>query len=135
MDNIIHSVDGTRLIVFPEGHIDSANAQDFEETINELRSKGSYDEIELNCGQLQYISSAGLRVILRLRKDVKAVVLSDVSPEIYEILDVTGFMWSHSRRSGGSASWRAKPSCSASRRPFLMMWSGWGTVTEQSTSC
>ena len=91
MDNIIHSVDGTRLIVFPEGHIDSANAQDFEETINELRSKGSYDEIELNCGQLQYISSAGLRVILRLRKDVKAVVLSDVSPEIYEILDVTGF--------------------------------------------
>ena len=62
-------------IVFPEGYIDSANAQDFEETINELRSKGSYDEIELNCGQLQYISSAGLRVILRLRKDVKAVVL------------------------------------------------------------
>jgi anti-anti-sigma factor len=91
MDNIRHSVDGTRLIVFPEGHIDSANAQDFEETINELRSRGSYDEIELNCGQLQYISSAGLRVILRLRKDVKAVVLSDVSPEIYEILDVTGF--------------------------------------------
>ena len=71
MDNIRHSVDGTRLIVFPEGHIDSANAQDFEETINELRSRGSYDEIELNCGQLQYISSAGLRVLLSSQKKMK----------------------------------------------------------------
>lgn len=91
MSDLRYSVDGARLILFPEDHIDSANAPGLEERINELRSGGSYDEIELNCGRLQYISSAGLRVILRLKREVKMVVLSDVSPEVYEILDVTGF--------------------------------------------
>ena len=91
MDNIRHSVDGTRLIVFPEGHIDSANAQDFEETINELRSRGSYDEIELNCGQLQYISSAGLRVLLATKKELGngEVRVRNVPPTIKDILNVT----------------------------------------------
>ena len=94
MDNIRHSVDGTRLIVFPEGHIDSANAQDFEETINELRSRGSYDEIELNCGQLQYISSAGLRVLVNAAqilddRDGEVKVLN-ANKDVRNIFDITG---------------------------------------------
>lgn len=41
--------------------------------------------------QLQYISSAGLRVILRLLKTGKQIKMVNVSPEVYEVLDVTGF--------------------------------------------
>ncbi len=91
MSEMRSRADGKRLILFLEDHIDSANAPELEQQINALREGGSYEEIELNCGQLQYISSAGLRVILRLRREVNEVLMTDVSPEVYEILDVTGF--------------------------------------------
>jgi len=40
---------------------------------------------------LKYISSAGLRIILRLRKEMKALKIINVQPEVYEIFDMTGF--------------------------------------------
>lgn len=40
---------------------------------------------------LEYISSAGLRVLLRVRKAEPTLRLVNVSPDVYEILDMTGF--------------------------------------------
>ena len=46
---------------------------------------------EIDAAELEYISSAGLRVLLKLRKEAGEVTVTNVSPEVYEILDVTGF--------------------------------------------
>ena len=46
---------------------------------------------ELDASQLEYISSAGLRVLLKLTKAVGDVTVNNVSSEVYEIFDVTGF--------------------------------------------
>ena len=52
---------------------------------------GNAQEIILDAADLEYISSAGLRVILRLKKSCPALKIVNVNSEVYEILDMTGF--------------------------------------------
>ena len=91
MENVKYRTEGGTLTVELSGHIDSANAAAVEDAVNAARNTGEYSCIVVDCSDLSYISSAGLRVILRLRKAVADTSLINVSPEVYEILDVTGF--------------------------------------------
>lgn len=68
-----------------KGRIDSTNAPEFEKELMTALPT------ELDASELEYISSAGLRVLLKLTKTVGDVTIADVSSEVYEILDVTGF--------------------------------------------
>lgn len=73
------------------GRIDSTNTPLWEEKIQEqLAGKGDHDLV-LDAAELKYISSAGLRVILHIRKKIPNLRIINVSPEVYEIFDVTGF--------------------------------------------
>ncbi|HIY16658.1 MAG TPA: anti-sigma factor antagonist [Candidatus Intestinimonas stercorigallinarum] len=73
------------------GHIDSGNAPAVEAEITALREAQPHSGLILDLKELTYISSAGLRVVLRLRKLEQAFRLINVSAEVYEILDMTGF--------------------------------------------
>ena len=68
-----------------KGKIDSTNSPEFE--------KGIMADLptEIDASELEYISSAGLRVLLKLTKTVGDVTVVNVRPEVYEIFDVTGF--------------------------------------------
>ena len=83
--------DGKCLTISLKGHVDSANAAAVEQEINRVREELSPTEIIVDCSELEYISSAGLRVILRLKKAVPDTKLIQVAPEVYEIFDMTGF--------------------------------------------
>ena len=74
------------------GRIDSANAQTLEAEINSLLQGVSDPAVVIDAEQLEYISSAGLRVLLRLRKAHPGLRLENVSAEVYDILDMTGFI-------------------------------------------
>ena len=80
-----------RLTIYLSGHIDSANAAQVETEINEVFDKGGFEALTVDCAELSYISSAGLRIILRLRKSCADMVVENVSSEVYEIFDMTGF--------------------------------------------
>ena len=72
--------------------IDSNNAAEFEKEITEAVAKLSDAEIVLDACELEYISSAGLRVLMKLRKqEKKPVQVVNVSSEVYDIFEVTGF--------------------------------------------
>ena len=72
------------------GKIDSSNAADIEMKINE--QIGDYTgELEIDASDLVYISSAGLRVILRLKKANPTTKIINCNSEVYEIFDMTGF--------------------------------------------
>lgn len=73
------------------GKIDSLNAFEVEENLKQIRLQNPADTILLDCDRLETVSSAGLRVILRLKQEVDDTRLINVHPEIYEILDITGF--------------------------------------------
>ena len=79
------------LTVFLSGHIDSANAAEIEAQIAAGRGKMPSENIIIDAEKLEYISSAGLRIILRIRKEMPDLKIVNVSPEVYEILDMTGF--------------------------------------------
>ena len=74
------------------GRIDSNNVAQFEKEIMDQVANTPVEEIILDASELMYISSAGLRVLMKLRKMVnKAVPMVNVSSDVYEILEVTGF--------------------------------------------
>ena len=68
-----------------KGRIDSNNAADLDKSVMDALPK------VIDAAKLLYISSAGLRVLLKLKKAVGDVTLINVSSEVYDILDVTGF--------------------------------------------
>ena len=79
------------MIIELSGRIDSANASNVEESILASLVGREGEEIVLDAADLVYISSAGLRVILRIRKSNPDLKLINVSAEVYEILEMTGF--------------------------------------------
>lgn len=77
-------------IINLSGRIDSSNAAKVEKKINE-QIGNDCEELELDASELEYISSAGLRVILRLKKANATTKVINCMPEVYEIFDMTGF--------------------------------------------
>ena len=77
------------LTLFLAGRVDSANAAEAEKQIFDAAEGAG--ALTLDAADLEYISSAGLRVILRLKKAFKDVKIVNASPEVYEIFDMTGF--------------------------------------------
>lgn len=89
-----YSVQEKQLIVkMNVKRIDTVNAGEVEEEI--MKIIGAYPEKDLilDFETLGYISSAGLRIMLRIRNITKKQVkLINVSSAVYEVLDVTGFV-------------------------------------------
>lgn len=79
------------LTFFPEGSIDTNNAEQVGEEIANTRAQYPNGSLVLNMEDLKYISSAGLRQILKLKKKEKDFKIINCSSEIYEIFEMTGF--------------------------------------------
>ena len=77
-------------ILYLNGHIDSNNAKATEDKINELLNC-EYQSVVIDADDLEYISSAGLRIILRLKKANPSLKIINASSEVYEVFDMTGF--------------------------------------------
>ena len=76
------------------GQIDSTAAMKFEETIVELIASGTNNMI-IDFSKVQFISSAGLRVLLVAAKKVKPyggkVILCNLSTDVLEVFNISGF--------------------------------------------
>ncbi len=79
------------LAFFPEGSIDTNNAEQVGEEIANTRAQYPNGSLVLDMEDLKYISSAGLRQILKLKKKEKDFKIINCSSEIYEIFEMTGF--------------------------------------------
>ena len=76
-----------------KGRLDTVTAPKLHETLAEVIS--SRETFTLDFAGVDYVSSAGLRVLLQGQKNAqglgKSMVLENVSPEVMEVFDVTGF--------------------------------------------
>ena len=77
-------------VITLKGRISSDNAAQVEQQVFGEISK-DVTSLIIDAGELQYISSAGLRIILRLRKEIDDVRIINCNPEVFDILAVTGF--------------------------------------------
>ena len=73
------------------GKIDSSNAPKLEEEIRQITADAAQSSLILDFDRLKYTTSAGLRVILRLKQLFGNVEITNASPEVYDILEMTGF--------------------------------------------
>ncbi len=78
------------LTIFLAGRIDSNNAAEAETQIKAY-TDGYAGTVVLDAEKLEYISSAGLRVVLRLKKAFPDTKIINASSDVYEIFDMTGF--------------------------------------------
>ena len=91
MSIMTSKMDNTTLIIAAQGRIDSSNADEAEKELNEALAANTYDAVVIDLEDLEYISSAGLRVVLRTRKKEPTLKLINASSEVYDIFDMTGF--------------------------------------------
>lgn len=88
---ILSKVENGNFVLSFVGRIDSSNANEAEQLINEQRAGHEDKNIIIDAEKLEYISSAGLRIILRLRKSQPDLRIINTSSEVYDIFEMTGF--------------------------------------------
>lgn len=79
------------LTIYLEGRVDTSNAENVGSEIGDIRTANPSGSLVLDVDNVDYISSAGLRVVLRLKKKEKDLKIVNVSSEIYEVFEMTGF--------------------------------------------
>ena len=84
--------EGSDLEIALEGRLDTMTAPELEAELNQ--SLGSVDSLTLDFSKLEYISSAGLRVLLSAHKVMSAkggMKVTNVNEIVQEVFEVTGF--------------------------------------------
>ena len=93
MDVKINKVDN-KFDVILTGRLDTTTADQFQKDI-EIVMEGENPDITLDCKDMEYTSSQGLRMFLMLQKSVNArggkLVMKDMKPQVKEVFDITGF--------------------------------------------
>lgn len=86
-----HTLNNEVLTLFLEGELNSSNAEEVEKEINEIIDNSSFKKIVLDLDLLHYISSAGLRVVLKLQQKYTDLEIINASLEVYDVFEMTGF--------------------------------------------
>ena len=89
--DVTYRTDKDILYIAVEGRIDASNAAEAEERIFGIKNENPGKHTVVDADKLEYISSAGLRVILRLRKEDPKLAIINVAADVYEVFDMTGF--------------------------------------------
>lgn len=86
---------GNQLIACFAGRLDTAAAVQTEEDVKPLL-EATNKEIILDCTDLEYISSSGLRIFLRIRKEAaqkgNKVIVRNINQDIRQVFAMTGFI-------------------------------------------
>lgn len=86
------NLDGERLTVALTGRLDAVTAIQFDKDIS--KSLDGVKNLTIDLANLDYIASAGLRILLKLQKKMNNqgdMQIKNVKREVREVLDMTGF--------------------------------------------
>ena len=89
---ITYNREAEKLTVVPAGRLDTATAPEFEKTLGEILD--GVTDLVLDMTKVEYVSSAGLRVILKVQKvmfNQGKMKLIGVNESIMEVFEITGF--------------------------------------------
>lgn len=91
--NIECRAEGEVMVVKPLGRIDGLTSNQFQTTLNELLQK-NVRQLVIDMSEVSLVTSAGLRVLLRTRKQLLAgenLVLCGLSASVMQIVQLAGF--------------------------------------------
>ena len=91
--DVVKKYDEKELTIEVGNRIDTITAPDFENEIND--EMGKFDSLIIDFSNLEYISSAGLRVLIATQKKLKPdnipMIIKNVNDSINEIFRMSGF--------------------------------------------
>lgn len=92
MDIIVKEENGAKIVNI-NGRLDTVTSPELEKTVNPLIEVGK--TVIFNCENMEYISSAGLRVVLSTHKQCTSCggrfVVRNLTAEVKSVFDMTGF--------------------------------------------
>ena len=87
--HIEKEVNGSTVVLYLQGWMDTANAPVLTQALNELDD--GVEQLVLDMAKLEYTSSAGIRQIVAIHKQMKvALTLRNVTPEVAKVLHMVG---------------------------------------------
>lgn len=90
--NITLTEDGNQVVATFDGRLDTVAAQQIAETLDPLMEHADR-VIILDCEKMPFISSSGLRIFLKIRKEVSAkggkMYLKNVCPDVMQVFKMT----------------------------------------------
>lgn len=91
--NITKNYNDKELTLYVEGRIDTITSQDLDNQIKE--ELGNFDSLIMDFSDMEYISSAGLRVLISTQKKLKSdnipFTIKNVNDQVSEIFRMSGF--------------------------------------------
>ena len=95
MKTIIEELD-EKILVTMIGSLDTAAAIETEQILKPVTAEETAKDILIECQELEYIASSGLRILLDVLKKTKAkgkcVILRNVNDDIKNVFKITGFI-------------------------------------------
>ncbi|MCR5450412.1 MAG: anti-sigma factor antagonist [Solobacterium sp.] len=91
MQEVNGRFEDNKLLITLSGRIDSNNSHQAEAEIKQLIQDKTAVPIVIDAENLEYISSAGLRILLHLKKTNPDLKIINVKTDVYDILEMTGF--------------------------------------------
>ena len=85
------ALDGDILTIYFSGRVDSTNASDVGAEVDSVLSSNPHSSVILDVENLEYIASAGLRIVLKIGKMEKDFVVVGANTDVYDVFDMTGF--------------------------------------------
>ena len=86
-----HTLENNTLTFYLEGELNSYTSNDVEKEIETAMSENAFDKVVLDLKDLVYISSAGLRIIVRIKQRCDDTSLINTPSAIYDIFKMVGF--------------------------------------------
>ena len=86
-----YELSNDELILYFEGELNSYNAESTEKEADGIIQKNSFSKLTFDFSKLTYISSAGLRVILKFKQRYDSCNIIEACLEVYDIFEMTGF--------------------------------------------
>lgn len=94
MNTTIEQLEDKYLVTL-EGELDTAAAVEVEQTLQPLYNSNGKDVV-IDCTELQYIASSGLRILISVLKGAKAggskVIIKNLNDDIKDVFKLTGFI-------------------------------------------
>ncbi len=79
------------LTIYLSGAINSGNCDVIEQEIDDIMANSQFNSVIFDFDKVEYISSAGLRIILKVKKKYQETRVINTPESIYKIFEMVGF--------------------------------------------
>lgn len=86
-----HVFGNNALTIYLEGELNSYNSEQIEKEIETIVKENQFESLIIDFENLHYISSAGLRILVSLKRRYDKITLVKVPEQVYDVFEMVGF--------------------------------------------